>query len=283
MLTRQTANLHLHPHPPPNSQSKLASVPPGAFPTFTSISSSGSDFARTITLTPETPTQPIGRSSRNTAKGLVADRNNGFFESAVMSRAHAEVRLILEPARKVRTTVHFAVRGGFFFCSRKRIVPWSSIYTTLWSSLGQYIYEIILLNFFGSVLFLASLFWLVPPTRSKPSHQRANFVNIFLYFSTDLSCHIPLSFQFSSFKLPNSLQSLARLLLRTQSPCTAPSSTDCNCEKKKLRSFGKVQKLHSVVRLQEVKKFSHQRHFAARLCGKIWRVFDPPLIFMNEC
>lgn len=119
MLTRQTANLHLHPHPPPNSQSKLASVPPGAFPTFTSISSSGSDFARTITLTPETPTQPIGRSSRNTAKGLVADRNNGFFESAVMSRAHAEVRLILEPARKVRTTVHFAVRGGFFFARVK--------------------------------------------------------------------------------------------------------------------------------------------------------------------
>lgn len=75
--------------------------------------------------------------------------------------------------------------GAVFFCSRKRIVPQSSIYTTLWSSLGQYIYEIILLNFFGSVLFLASLFWLVPPTRSKSSHQRANFVNIFLYFSTD--------------------------------------------------------------------------------------------------
>lgn len=108
MLTRLTANLHLHPHPPPNSQSKLASVPPGAFPTFTSVSSTGSDFARTITLTPEIFTQPIGRSSRNTAKGLVADRNNGFFESAVMSRAHAEVRLVLEPTRKVRPSLFYS-------------------------------------------------------------------------------------------------------------------------------------------------------------------------------
>lgn len=108
MLTSLTANLHLHPHPPPNSQSKLASVPPGAFPTFTSVSSSGSDFARTISLTPEISTQPIGRSSRNTAKGLVADRNNGFFESAVMSRAHAEVRLVLEPTRKVRASPFYS-------------------------------------------------------------------------------------------------------------------------------------------------------------------------------
>lgn len=121
MLTSLTANLHLHPHPAPNSQSKLASVPPGAFPIFTSVSTSSSDFARTISLTPEISTQPIGRSSRNTSKGLVADRNNGFFESAVMSRAHAEVRLVLEPTRKVRASPFYSwpvvlarVKGLYF-------------------------------------------------------------------------------------------------------------------------------------------------------------------------
>ncbi|KAH0615325.1 uncharacterized protein H6S33_000961 [Morchella sextelata] len=105
------ANLHLHPHP--NSQSKLVSVPPGAFPTFTNITNNGTDFSRTIILTPETPIQPIGRSSRNTSKGLVADRNNGFFESAVMSRSHAEVRLILEPERKIIIKDTKSMHGTF--------------------------------------------------------------------------------------------------------------------------------------------------------------------------
>ncbi|CUS08872.1 unnamed protein product [Tuber aestivum] len=101
MLTEITARLHLHPHPPPNSQNKSPASLPCSYPVLHTISTSSTDGAsRTISLTPEEPTQPIGRSSRNKSKGLFAARNNGFFESAVMSRSHAEVRLLV-PSRKI--------------------------------------------------------------------------------------------------------------------------------------------------------------------------------------
>jgi len=100
MLTGITARLYLHPHPPPNSQNKSPASLPCSYPVLHTISTSSTDGAsRTISLTPEDPAQPIGRSSRNKSKGLFAARNNGFFESAVMSRSHAEVRLLV-PSRK---------------------------------------------------------------------------------------------------------------------------------------------------------------------------------------
>lgn len=203
MLTSSTANLHLHPHPPPNSQSKLASVPPGAFPTFTSVSSSSSDFSRTITLTPEISTQPIGRSSRNTAKGLVADRNNGFFESAVMSRAHAEVRLVLEPTRKVRTSPFY--NWGKFVPARVKESP-----AFAWGLENA-------LNF--SVCGL-------PPCSSC-------FLLLYKLFPCPFLFPFQPSFPFLTFAFFPShhlgnLQSVSRSSLQTPSLCTEPLSTDYN-------------------------------------------------------
>jgi hypothetical protein len=82
---------------------------PGAYPSAVIKGHNSTDFMRTIQLTVENPVQPIGRSSRNEAKGLFAARDNGFFESPVMSRSHAEVKITLEPRRKVGNRIFFGV------------------------------------------------------------------------------------------------------------------------------------------------------------------------------
>ena len=92
---------------------------PGAYPTTMIKNSASSDFTRTIQLTSDKPSQAIGRSSRNEAKGLFAAPTNGFFESPVMSRTHAEVRMVLEPHRKVCAALNhflflFLVSVSFF-------------------------------------------------------------------------------------------------------------------------------------------------------------------------
>lgn len=70
---------------------------PGAFPT----TDEPKDFARKLKLSAEKPVQPIGRSSRNEAKGLFAGPDNGYFDSPVMSREHADIKLLFNPVKKV--------------------------------------------------------------------------------------------------------------------------------------------------------------------------------------
>jgi hypothetical protein len=77
---------------------------PGAYPSVIK-GNSNNDYTRTIQLSSEKPSAAIGRSSRNEAKSLFAGPNNGFFESPVMSRFHAEVRMVLHPHRKVRISI----------------------------------------------------------------------------------------------------------------------------------------------------------------------------------
>src|SRR5690554_2645863 len=68
-----TAHLYLYPHGPNHGK---ASTVPGAFPT----TDEPKDFARKLKLSAEKPVQPIGRSSRNEAKGLFAGPDNGYFD-----------------------------------------------------------------------------------------------------------------------------------------------------------------------------------------------------------
>lgn len=46
---------------------------------------------RRITLTRDNPSMPIGRASKVRSKGFVASSTNGWFDSPVMSRDHAEL------------------------------------------------------------------------------------------------------------------------------------------------------------------------------------------------
>lgn len=103
------ANLYLYPH---THHSKTSTVP-GAYPSAVIKGHNSTDFMRTIQLTVENPVQPIGRSSRNEAKGLFAARDNGFFESPVMSRSHAEVKITLEPRRKITIQDTNSMHGTF--------------------------------------------------------------------------------------------------------------------------------------------------------------------------
>lgn len=45
--------------------------------------------SRVLTLHADDPRLPVGRSSRNASKGLIAARNNAWFDSPTMSRQHA--------------------------------------------------------------------------------------------------------------------------------------------------------------------------------------------------
>lgn len=102
------AKLFLHPH----THHQKSSTVPGAYPSVIKGNNSN-EFTRTIQLNSEKPSASIGRSSRNEAKGLFAGPNNGFFESPVMSRAHAEVRMILHPHRKIVIQDSKSMHGTF--------------------------------------------------------------------------------------------------------------------------------------------------------------------------
>lgn len=56
---------------------------------------------RHITLDEENPSVIIGRASKVSSKGFLPDEDNGWFDSAVMSRRHAEIRADLT-TKKVR-------------------------------------------------------------------------------------------------------------------------------------------------------------------------------------
>ena len=60
---------------------------------------------RTITLDKKRKNCLIGRTSKATVKGCTADKNNGWFDSPVMSRCHAELSADLEvPVGQIRFT-----------------------------------------------------------------------------------------------------------------------------------------------------------------------------------
>ncbi|CAG8953134.1 hypothetical protein HYFRA_00003332 [Hymenoscyphus fraxineus] len=59
--------------------------------TFTPIT--GNFAPRTLLLTPRDDTTPIGRASKSVAKGILGAEDNAWFDSPVMSRDHAELRL----------------------------------------------------------------------------------------------------------------------------------------------------------------------------------------------
>ncbi|CCX05430.1 Similar to Uncharacterized protein C3H7.13; acc. no. O74388 [Pyronema omphalodes CBS 100304] len=52
------------------------------------------EFTRTITLTPESPVVVIGRTSKSTGKKRVAEENNCFITSPVLSRQHAKLEFL---------------------------------------------------------------------------------------------------------------------------------------------------------------------------------------------
>ncbi|KAK0651531.1 hypothetical protein B0T16DRAFT_81427 [Cercophora newfieldiana] len=58
-----------------------ANLPPAAFP------------ERRMTLDATNNSFIIGRASKTSSKGFLADKDNGWFESAVMSRKHAEIKI----------------------------------------------------------------------------------------------------------------------------------------------------------------------------------------------
>ena len=54
---------------------------------------------RTLTLNPAKRHIEIGRASKTASKGLVACKDNAWFDSPIMSRTHAEILLVLTPER----------------------------------------------------------------------------------------------------------------------------------------------------------------------------------------
>lgn len=64
------------------------------------------EMSRELVLTAETPSAPVGRSSKNKMKGLFASHDNAFFDSPVMSRSHADITMVLDPIRKVPYTLY---------------------------------------------------------------------------------------------------------------------------------------------------------------------------------
>lgn len=57
---------------------------------------------RIINLSPDHPTIDIGRASKSLNKGIVSGADNAWFDSPVMSRAHA--KLALDTNDNVRAT-----------------------------------------------------------------------------------------------------------------------------------------------------------------------------------
>lgn len=51
---------------------------------------------RSLTFAPDTESVKIGRASKREAKGLVPAHHNALFESRVMSRDHAQLRVSFE-------------------------------------------------------------------------------------------------------------------------------------------------------------------------------------------
>ena len=55
------------------------------------------DFTRVIVLTSTKNKISIGRASKNEAKGLIAERDNAWFDSPIMSRQHAVLSMSALP------------------------------------------------------------------------------------------------------------------------------------------------------------------------------------------
>ena len=58
---------------------------------------------RTLILNPAKRHVEIGRASKTASKGLVARKDNAWFDSPIMSRTHAEILLVLDPERVSRS------------------------------------------------------------------------------------------------------------------------------------------------------------------------------------
>ncbi|KAL9122486.1 MAG: hypothetical protein Q9187_000961 [Circinaria calcarea] len=56
---------------------------------------------RTLILNPAKRHVEIGRASKTASKGLVARKDNAWFDSPIMSRTHAEILLVLDPERAI--------------------------------------------------------------------------------------------------------------------------------------------------------------------------------------
>lgn len=54
------------------------------------------DFSRNFILSRETPTLPIGRSSKRGLQNRIPAHDNAWYESRVISRDHADLVLSLE-------------------------------------------------------------------------------------------------------------------------------------------------------------------------------------------
>lgn len=67
------------------------------------LTSSDASFSRNLTLDANNNVLPIGRASKRDQKGRTPAGDNGWFDSRVMSRDHAEI--IFEEANKVEAAL----------------------------------------------------------------------------------------------------------------------------------------------------------------------------------
>lgn len=75
------------------------------------------DFVRVLKINPSNTTVVVGRASKNVDKGLVAARENAWFDSPIMSRKHAVFSI--NPENKAAFIQDFKSTHGTFISGRK--------------------------------------------------------------------------------------------------------------------------------------------------------------------